>query len=123
MWYIKSFKIKAMTLTAHEIIDETIAFYQNNPRSKSEDGNCCLYNGPNGEKCAFSRCCTPDSEFKEGRGSILQLNAILLPQYEGQSKRFWDEIQNLHDTDNYWDGNTLTKLGEYEVLRMKNEYL
>ena len=121
MWYIKSFKIKAMTLTAHEIIDETVEYYQNNPRSK--DDNRCLYNGPNGEKCAFSRCCTPDSKFKEGRGSGLQVEVILLPQYEGQSKLFWNEIQNLHDTDNYWDGNTLTKLGEYEVLRMKNEYL
>jgi hypothetical protein len=112
-----------MTLTAHEIIDETVEYYQNNPRSQSEDGNSCLYNGPNGEKCAFSRCCTPDSKFKEGRGSRLQLNAILLPQYEGQSKRFWDEIQNLHDTDNHWDGNTLSMYGQKEVLRMKNEYL
>ena len=103
-----------MKLTISEIVDETIAFYQNNPRSFfiDEDGdNRCRYNGPNGEKCAFSRCCTPESKFDEGDNALSQANAVLLPQYEGHSLVFWNALQRLHDNNNHWNGNVLTDAG------------
>ena len=118
-----------MKLTAHEIIDETVEYYQNNPSSigKNIDGsNSCLYNGPNGEKCAFSRCCTDDSRFIEGHCASGLLNigrSKLLPQYEGHSESFWDDLQSLHDSDDNWDGNRLTEYGQNRVLRIKNIYL
>ncbi len=119
-----------MKLTAHQIIDETVTFYHNNPRSlngerkvANESGDIlCLYNGPNGEKCAYARCCTPDSEFTEGKSASCQNKAKLLPQYEGYSDSFWCGIQSLHDSDKFWDGNRLTEDGINQVEYLKSHY-
>jgi|688.fasta_scaffold318869_2 hypothetical protein len=119
-----------MKLTAHQIIDETVAYYQEFPRSlngerkvANETGDIlCLYNGPNGEKCAYARCCTPDSEFEEGKSATCQPKAKLLPQYEGHSLSFWSGIQALHDTNCYWDGNRLTEEGIKKVEYLKSHY-
>jgi hypothetical protein len=119
-----------MKLTAHQIIDETVEYYQNNPRSLNREGKVfnetgdilCLYNGVNGEKCAYARCCTPDSEFEEGRSASCQNKATLLPQYEGHPQSFWIGIQTLHDTNCYWDGNRLTEEGIKKVEYLKSHY-
>jgi hypothetical protein len=103
-----------MELTISEIVDETIAFYQKNPRSIGINGYgeiTCAYNGPNGEKCAFSRCCTTESKFDEGHNAISQVSAVLLPQYQGHSLMFWNALQQLHDNDNHWNRNELTDAG------------
>lgn len=93
-----------MSMTKIEIIDETVEFYKNNLRSASPDTDRCQYHGPNGSRCAFSRCCYPEidlSEF-EGQGCLIILDKlgdkILQEKYQGHSANFWAQIQIYHDT-------------------------
>jgi hypothetical protein len=111
-------------MTKIEIIEETVEFYSNNPRSLYDLGYTCLYNGVNGGKCAFSRCCTLDSIFKECEGSNEQHEAILLPQYSHipYNDEFWIDLQGLHDADYNWDGNKLSEIGIKQVNRLKEKY-
>jgi hypothetical protein len=115
--------------TQSEIVDETIAFYQVNPRSLNPDKNeyeaRCLYNGPNGTVCAFSRCVIPEKrkELPEGEGcwAILHKSGdeILIPEYRGHEISFWEAIQSLHDDNEYWKANTLTQMGKERIERIK----
>lgn len=97
-------------LTKLEIIDETVEYYKTHNRSIINGD--CRYNGPNGEKCAFSRCCTNDSEFKEFMSASSQNEAVLLDQYSyiPHTDNFWARVQSLHDVSNNWiedtDNNT-----------------
>ena len=114
-------------LTKLQIIDETVEFYKNNPRSLS--GTLCVYNGPNDTKCAFSRCCEIliPSSF-EGKSAAFALRErgdyILKPEYRGHGLMFWNDLQSLHDLPRNWEltGNKLTIEGEKAVQRLKELY-
>jgi hypothetical protein len=121
--------------TAHEIIDETVEYYSKNPRSLGKYGSkdsACLYLGPNGEKCAFSRC-VMDSEVKglhQSEGQSLNmfvrndsLDHVLESEYRGHSKDFWISLQHLHDDKSHWNGNTLTVEGQNFVKRLKKHFV
>lgn len=87
-----------MSLSAIEIIDETVEFYENNPRSLNPnpkgEADRCLYNGPNGEACAFARCVADEyrEKLEEGKGSYYHLelfgDKLFKEQYKGKSERF-----------------------------------
>lgn len=111
-------------MTEHEIVLEMIEHYRTHPRSTGSF-SACRYIGPNGTRCAFSRCCTEDSVFREGVPVSYQLDAQLKPQYEGHSIHFWEAVQDLHDDPDHWDqndlgGTDLTAAGLYFVLRTFN---
>lgn len=117
-----------MQKTTDEIIDETVEYYKTHRRSESD--GYCYYNGPNGEKCAFSRCCYPNVDFKEKNGVQSQLfkitdPGILLPEYAHITDlQFWRELQSLHDNDDYWiklgpDTNELSSEGVQRVSNIK----
>jgi hypothetical protein len=117
-------------LTAHQIIDETVEFYSKNARSFDLSGRSCLYNGAKGEKCAFSRCCKNSivSSLKEGAGCASftnnsSLDHLLQPQYHGQSVRFWQDIQALHDGNWFWLNNCLIPEGINKVQELKLKYV
>jgi len=119
-------------LTKHQIIDETVEYYNNNPRSKDDRG--CAYLSKDGLMCGHSRCLT-----EKARTHIIDENDngssaddiirkfggddIHLEQYRGHSVSFWLDIQTLHDTDAYWiaikNGNLLTHEGLETVKDMK----
>lgn len=113
-------------LTHHQIIDETVEYYSNNPRSVRVDG-FCLYLGPNGEKCAFSRCLTDEGvamvHFHENTRVGHEYLIHLKSQYQGKSVKFWRDLQRLHDNQSHWDNKELTSIGKQYVEYLKNEYL
>lgn len=116
-------------LTKIQIIEETVSFYEKNPRSMNENGECVyngIYNGDTKTKCAFSRCCTSDSKFREGNNSLNQEMVILLPQYAHIpfDDYFWREIQLIHDSNINWDRvkNKLSKGGIKVVESLKTKY-
>lgn len=112
-----------------EIIKETVEYYSNNPRSINTAGTSCLYNGPNGEKCAFSRCCVDDASFIEGTsadstlGSLSNQN-ILKEEYRGHDGIFWNNVQALHDLSANWndEGNGLSDIGIERVNKLIQRY-
>ncbi len=124
--------------TKQEIVDETIAFYTQNPRSVLEGGNSCVYlNVENNTRCAFSRCCTEEAVTElhskyEGYGIANSRfghdldTKILKEEYHGHEAEFWNRLQNLHDNKNNWfqtsTGNELTFIGENAVVEMKKDF-
>lgn len=44
--------------------------------------------------------------------TIPYLDELLKPEYRGLRMEFWEMLQELHDTDEYWDDDGLTAAGE-----------
>lgn len=128
-----------MRKTRVDIIDETVKFYSENPRAMRakqlpSEPDSCAYVAPNGERCAFARCCTEDGVrwlHANLEGSNVQgietrdknLNEMLKPEYRGHDLHFWINIQRLHDSSEFWgqDGK-LTPVGNSRVQRLKCKY-
>lgn len=119
------------TKTKLQIIEETVEFYSNNPRSINAETEQCRYVSDSGANCAFSRCCTDEGKTilhkeYEGRGvgSVLLASkeTFLKPEYKGHSENFWRDIQQLHDGHAYWVRNRLTEDGKKQVENLKYIY-
>jgi len=98
-----------------KLLRETRDYYLKHNRSVNEVGDC-VYNGPNGEKCAFSRICIDPSLLPE-ETDIHEIlgdfgKEILLPKWRSLDKWFLIEIQKFHDNAALWEGQKLTKIGE-----------
>jgi hypothetical protein len=118
-------------MTAIEIIDETVEYYKNNPRSLNNIGECLYYN--NGNMCAFGRCATKKGleylEYNENT-SVCNLkkkpNSILKDVYKGHSLDFWCDLQLFHDRGENWKenngGNTLTTKGLIVYNKLIEKY-
>lgn len=99
--------------------------------------------------CAVGRCLTLRSEpikkmrqaAKEGNitgfdvvsGDISELEDFLedskvsfeqalKPGYRGHKIDLWQSLQNLHDTEHFWEGNKLTESGEMHVKLLRDKY-
>jgi hypothetical protein len=118
-------------MTKIEIIDETVEFYKNNPRAVLPSG-VCLYLTDEGNRCAHSRC-IKDELIEEihsratGNWSASRVidefgDGCHKPEYQGHPKKFWCQIQRIHDRSENWDNNTLTPEGERFVRFLKQDY-
>ena len=99
-------QVKLMTYP--ELVDETVAHYTNNPRSRSRYGPC-LYSGPNGERCAAARLCDEsvtdlgamDRHVAPAWKDVFHM-ATLKPEYEHFDYEQIGALQKLHDADENW---------------------
>ena len=105
-------------MTKVEIIKETFEFYSEDTSRRSLIGAMCVYNGDNGNHCAFGRCML--EEYKS-QGTSLKVSAditvaslssalnvkklddLLEERYRGHTTNFWQNIQRFHDDGEYWD--------------------
>lgn len=119
-----------------ELLDDTVEFYENNPRSIINKH--CVWNDGAGNHCAVGRHLL--SEYKE-RGSFLSWNRstavdlandiendgtytngkgeyltemddVLKPEVRGFPLSFWTGLQHLHDSDYYWNDHGLSDAGD-----------
>ena len=119
-------------MTKKEIIIETVNHYSQNPEQlRSKINGTCLYNGDN-THCAVGRCMLTkykkqgkNLEFNKGYSvwsvSTLvikkeSIDEILSPKYRGHSREFWEELQDLHDNDLFWNGVGLSGYGKEKML-------
>jgi hypothetical protein len=120
-----------MVKTKVEILDEIVEYYTNNPRSLGERG--CLYNGPNGEHCAFALMCIDPTKLAEKAAASSNLRArgdvILKEEYRGYEADFYDEIQSIHDAGTNWlvnepgkPGGGLSETGQRKVKLYRECY-
>lgn len=121
-------------MNALEIINETVEYYKTNPRGLGE--HSCVYKAINGSKCALGRAIQDkylddpllNSTFAGGvmRLSMnlsvrnLTIEEVLKPEYRGQSKRFWEDLQSWHDVSSHWIGGN-EPIGEPQKLTEKGE--
>ena len=120
---------------ALDIIDETVAFYSEDPsrRAVDEEENACYYQAQDGRRCAFGRLMkeeyfkddalngTTISHLVNSTNGVRTHNDLLPDKYKGFSLAFWRELQMLHDSALYWDEDGLTKEGKRKVSSMRAE--
>jgi hypothetical protein len=126
-----------------EIIDETVAYYSEDPNRRAVVMTTCKYRTPDGRMCAFGRCMTEESLelYGDFQGGVMRLllkcydrplsdvillttviNTPLKEEYQGHELTFWTNIQRLHDDFDYWNSDGLTEEGKEYVEVMKNKY-
>lgn len=130
-----------------DIIRETVEYYKTHKRATPKGGGVCYYFMP-GEPdcmCAVGRCLTKrnpeilklvheakraiDFTSKVWVGSVQGLvekvgdiENALKPVYRGHGKAFWQSLQILHDDNEFWQENDLTKEGKKFVSQLFEEY-
>ena len=120
-----------MTITQKEkeILLETVSFYNSKNRGYDEDSGNCVYEGPDGNRCAVGRCMTDEgikiaNTFPNDGGADVtvinrkvNIDSLLQEKYQGASLSFWKELQMLHDTPPCWDESGITDYGKASVER------
>jgi len=115
-----------MTITQKEkeILLETVSFYNSKNRGYDEDSGNCVYEGPDGNRCAVGRCMTDEgikiaNTFPNDAGSNVNvindnvnLDSLLQEKYQGASLSFWKGLQLLHDTSLCWDESGINGWGK-----------
>lgn len=115
-----------MKKTKLEIIDETVRFYSKNTERRAKKNGLYSYLNEDGNKCAVGRCAKNPGDLSNG--PFLELiedladDEIFLPRYQGHVHDFWNNLQNLHDSDGYWGYNSLSECGERRVEKLKKTW-
>jgi hypothetical protein len=110
-----------------EVIDYIVDYFSSNPRSLNSKGYCA-YHGENGSRCAFSLCCKEgvDLSRHEGRAatSVLRINGfdILKDEFKIEDSDFWDDVQEMHDTDRFWKNGKISEEGGGYVNYLKDKH-
>ena len=101
-------------LTKAQIIDESDAFYSEDPQGRRavSDNGRCYYLMPNGCQCVVGRCMTPkgvrraaiDAGTVYGLEDSFGLDSLLLARYKGHDVAFWAQLQHWHDQRTNWNG-------------------
>lgn len=115
--------------TKIQILQETYDYYTADPNNRrSIDEVSCLYKGPDGKKCAFTRCC---NEEDVENGLLLESTAVnlatldyLKEEYIGHNINFWRDIQRFHDKGLFWNqqSNTISSIGQRQYERLLEKY-
>ena len=127
-------------MTFAELVDETVAYYSNNPRSVVKSNPigtpACKYAGPSGERCAAARLCdesATDLEAMDSQDQPAWLDvhhmATLKPEYAHFTTEQIMDLQSLHDRDWYWidpygksGARGLTGAGKKHAYNIKSRY-
>lgn len=103
-----------------KLLDETVKHYSTDgvERALDNNGDCMYYTG--GKMCAVGRCLTNPKDKDRILGGISNVNNLLdrfsdnifKKEYRGYSKKFWMQLQSLHDGKQYWFDVKLSHSGE-----------
>lgn len=98
-------------MTVAEIVDETVEYYMTHPRAIRDDGGCYYFDSDTRCMCAVGRCLM-NPELTEGNNALAadlpgdlgcrNLDDLLKPPYRGQTEKFWEDLQELHDEGAHW---------------------
>ena len=104
--------------TKLEIINETVAFYSEDVKRRAVDAfGLCDYRTVDNRKCAVGRVLLAKA-FKEdldGHDALDIFNvygdSLFKNSYRGHAPTFWNDLQFLHDRQEYWGAEGLTAAG------------
>lgn len=104
-----------------EILQDVVDHYNLDNRSVDENEKC-VYNGPDGRKCAAARW-MDNLELVTEHAGVAENYECLNDTAKLAGIKFMSEIQGLHDNEKYWTNKGLSKAGEIKVLVIKKEYI
>jgi len=134
--------------TAKQIIDETVDYILTKGRGIKADGNCVYVDPETKLHCAVGRCIDYSLLSDSYRGNqngeeyinsfgnatdILTANSgkgFLKEEYKGHSVQFWLDLQEFHDRNSFWEGDSidpkyptgLSAQGRSKLKRLKKEW-
>lgn len=131
--------------TKEEIIDETVAYYSEDPSRRAVRYDevrglqmGCFYLTPDGRKCAVGRALKPQEIGVLRRYDVegdninivdgilddndILLDDLFLEEYQGHEVDFWIDLQDLHDVEEHWNKRGLTDFGKATLARMKKRW-
>lgn len=113
-------------MTRLEFLQDLIDFYSadTSRRSLGKHAGNCQYRY-NGKACAIGRHLLFYDYAMEGMRvhQLVQTFDCLSPEILNLGVDFLDEMQFLHDSDNYWCDSGLSELGEKHVQELKEKWL
>lgn len=109
-----------------EIVDEVAAAYTIDTRCLDDCANC-VYINSSGNKCAFGRFALHPTELQNELFCIAtstpsEIDAQLVPEVRGHPKKFWRDLQKLHDCKDYWRYSGLSEDGKSWADRIVSKY-
>lgn len=123
-----------MRKTMLEILEETVAFYSEDPDRRGTDdvGTCVYFDYKTKKKCAVGRCLDPKKtdlkRISNFNPSARELEDFCKTEnirykfkdgYQSHSYQFWDYLQKLHDDIGNWSDTGLTHKGKQLVKDIK----
>lgn len=118
-------------MTLKEFLLDTIEYYTTDTNRRCIRGNRCQYSPVTlklegtSEGCAIGRHMTPENALKADQydiasiGFVFKLRGSLLPDWmRSIDVEVLREIQDLHDTSDYWVDNGLSNQGKSALVRI-----
>jgi hypothetical protein len=125
-------------MTKKQIIDEISSIYINDPSKRAySSSHGCQYLTEDGRMCAVGQCLLePENmlfggisvrvEQEEGLFGVTKisswLDSKLKPEYRGHDVMFWQNLQDFHDFNHHWRGNTITEDGKNHLQTLYDKY-
>lgn len=123
-------------MTVEEIIQETVAYYLEDPSRRALIGedNECVYENDDGKMCAVGRCMIPTVRKKYinlaqvGVEELIiqnrakSIDDVILEPYRGHPIDFWTDLQSLHDDQCFWTHSDADNLRKKYVESMIKKY-
>lgn len=119
-------------MTQLEIINDTVAYYSADPGRRAlmgDNNKTCAYRTFDGRMCAVGRWLTDSHEFRSETMSASQLlpglkDSELKPEVREYKDDidFWEELQRLHDTNEFWSAEGLTAEGQKYADHLRKKY-
>jgi hypothetical protein len=118
-----------MRKTKLQIIEETAAFYMEDPSRRAYNAitDMCEYQTTDGRNCAVGRYFIDPQNIRNYgvkelalRGEFLQEN--LIEEVRGHDWVFWESLQRFHDRFFYWDTDGITESGRTYLQELKQKY-
>lgn len=110
------------------LLEDTVKYYSEDTSRRAMGKIDCEYLTEDGRKCAVGRFLVEDFGYKSFNTctSVTDLYAtygstdeFLIPEYRGYDIDFWVKLQQLHDTEPFWNDEGLTDEGNASVERIK----
>jgi hypothetical protein len=122
-------------MTKQDIINK-LESYTSTTRAKTKLGNCVYYDVVTGNRCAIG-ILIPEEDAKYlntvykyksitelyGIRNELEFPESLRKLFKDHDDKFLQDVQDIHDGDNYWDHIGLTQRGVNAIDRLKDRYL
>lgn len=116
-------------MTELEFLEDTIKYYSEDTSRRAtkiiDNHPFCVYRSEDGRKCAIGRWILDEDysrSLEENNASTLKSREVLpewLSKFDGE---FLDEVQALHDGNQYWDYDGLTRQGKKRVILIMEIY-
>lgn len=126
-------------MNAIQLIEETVAYYSEDVNRRSKVDKACMYLASDGRKCAVGRIMT-DEALHEYGGNGCDVHGLIHEAMMGRESADWtwlireeyreikqledllNDLQDLHDDDNYWTKGGLSYIGRSRVEILKDRY-